>query len=55
MFRNRMKNIVKRTQMISSIQELHKAVYILQTELELLLLKTFPTLYTSSQSASVKK
>lgn len=44
-----------RAQMITSIQELHKEVYVLQTKLELLLLKTFPTLYTSSQSASIKK
>lgn len=51
----RMNMIVKRTQMISNIQELHKNVFILQTELELLLLKTFPTLYSNPQSTSLRK
>lgn len=47
--------IVKRAQMIANVQELHKTVYILQTELELLLLKTYPTLYTNSQNTSIRK
>lgn len=47
--------IMKRAQMISDIQELHKAVFVLQTELELLLLKTFPTLYIRPQSTSIRK
>lgn len=55
MFCFRMKNIVKRAQMITSIQELHKEVYMLQNELESLLLKTFPTLYTTPQNASIQK
>lgn len=46
---------MKRAQMITEIQELHKAVFLLQTELELLLLKTFPTLYTTAHSASIRK
>ncbi|XP_050433883.1 cilia- and flagella-associated protein 43 [Adelges cooleyi] len=41
----RMKSIVKRTKMMSKIQELHKEIVVLHTELELLLLKTFPTLF----------
>lgn len=47
--------IVKRAQMITNLQELHKTVYTLQTELELLLLKTYPTLYTNPQSSSIRK
>lgn len=50
-----MKMIVKRAHMITTIQELHKTVFVLQTELELLLLKTFPTLYTSPQSTTIRK
>lgn len=39
-----MENIVQRAQITSNIIELHKEVYILETELELLLMKTYPTL-----------
>jgi len=50
-----MKNIIKRAKIITGIQELHKVVLMLQTELELLLLKTFPTLYTIPPSTSIRK
>lgn len=43
----RMKNIMKFTQINSKVLELHKEIEALQIELELLLLKTFPTLYTN--------
>lgn len=47
---------MKRAQIITNIQELHKEVFLLQTELELLLLKTFPTLYhTPNSSASIRR
>lgn len=50
-----MKNIVKRAQMITNIQELHKEIMVLQTELELLFLKTFPTLYNIPKSNNKTK
>lgn len=50
-----MKNIVKRAQMITNIHDLHKQIKVLETELELLLMKTFPTLYNIPKSTSKKK
>lgn len=50
-----MRDIVKRAQMITDIQELHKEVFVSQTELELLLLKTFPTLYAIPKNTSIRK
>lgn len=41
---------MKRTQMVTNIQELHREIILLHTELELLLLKTFPTLYNTPKS-----
>lgn len=55
MYYYRMKMIMKRAQMISDIQELHKVVFMLQTELDLLLLKTYPTLYVKPQSTNIRK
>ncbi|XP_060835447.1 cilia- and flagella-associated protein 43 isoform X1 [Rhopalosiphum padi] len=43
----KMKNIMKFTQINTKVLELHKEIEALQIELELLLLKTFPTLYTN--------
>ncbi|VVC45646.1 Hypothetical protein CINCED_3A007876 [Cinara cedri] len=40
----RLKNVMQRSKIMSKIMDLHKEVYILETELELLLLKTYPTL-----------
>lgn len=39
-----MENIVQRAQITTKIIDLHKEVYVLETEMELLLMKTYPTL-----------
>lgn len=39
-----MENITQRAKITTKIMYLHKEIYILETELELLLLKTYPTL-----------
>lgn len=46
---------MKRAQIMTNIQELHKEVHVLQTQLELLLLKTFPTLYNIPKNTSIRK
>ncbi|XP_026806697.1 cilia- and flagella-associated protein 43-like [Rhopalosiphum maidis] len=52
----KMKNIMKFTQINTKVLELHKEIEALQIELELLLLKTFPTLYTNfSKNTRISK
>ncbi|VVC42480.1 WD40/YVTN repeat-like-containing domain,WD40-repeat-containing domain [Cinara cedri] len=41
----RLKNVMRRTKIMSKIMNLYKEVYVLETELELLLLKRYPTLF----------
>ncbi|XP_060871614.1 cilia- and flagella-associated protein 43 isoform X4 [Metopolophium dirhodum] len=52
----KMKDIMKFTQINTKVLELHKEIEALQIELELLLLRTFPTLYTNSpKNTSISK
>lgn len=56
MFCFRMKDIMKFTQINTKVLELHKEIEALQIELELLLLRTFPTLYTNfPKNTSISK
>ncbi|XP_050530954.1 cilia- and flagella-associated protein 43 isoform X2 [Daktulosphaira vitifoliae] len=41
----KIKSLIKRTQLMNEVQKINKDILILHTELELLLLKTYPTLY----------
>ncbi|XP_016656351.2 cilia- and flagella-associated protein 43 [Acyrthosiphon pisum] len=52
----KMKDIMKFTQINTKVLELHKEIEALQIELELLLLRTFPTLYTNfPKNTSISK